>query len=297
MDIKYKLYPYPVLAYYSDDYVGCSFNTVIEIVKEGYNLKISFLASLDNKELLSLIDSEQAAIAYHIECAQTGYRTAMMTKDMEFTKIIPDKNICGKLKICPFIVASKDISDYVNESFNEDYRGYKFQIDSGCVMAVGQQVNFDINKEQNELTNAKSIFVITKDADPTAMDMSIDIGRNKITIKLPEKDYFQYKRMHQTQFVQTTLNSMLIVPALIYVLSEINNSTTDERYENLSNYNWYKSIRTAMKKRFNKDIDSDSDSFDSSELILYAQQLIRSPLSEALEYLAMGYDDGEGDDE
>ena len=101
--------------------------------------------------------------------------------------------------------------------------------------------------------------------------------------------------MHQTQFVQTTLNSMLIVPALIYVLSEINNSTTDERYENFSSYNWYKSIRTAMKKRFNRDIDSDS--FDSSELILYAQQLIRSPLSEALEYLAMGYDDGEGFDE
>lgn len=295
MDIRYKLYPYPVLTYYSDDYVGCSFKSEAEIVQEGYNLKISFLAALDNEELKNLIKIGKAGIAYHAECAQTGFRTAFMTNELVFSKIIPDKDVCGKLKICPFIVALEDLSNYVNASFNEDYCGYKFQIDAGCVMAVGRQVNFDIEKEASVLANTKSIFVITKDADPNAIDMSIDIGRNKITIKLPEKDYFRYQSMSQAHDVQDTLNSMIIVPTLVYVLSEINHSTSEERYENFSSYNWYKSIRGAMKKHFKKDIDSDV--FDSSEIILFAQRLIESPLSDALEYLAIGCNGGEEEEE
>lgn len=30
MEIRYKLYPYPVMSYYSDDYVNSSFDTTID---------------------------------------------------------------------------------------------------------------------------------------------------------------------------------------------------------------------------------------------------------------------------
>ena len=295
MDIRYKLYPYPVLAYYSDDYVGCSFDTAIEVVKDGYNLRITFLATLDNKELLELIADGKAVIAYHMECAQTGYRTAVMTKEVETQKVIPDKDICGKLKICPFIVATEDIHNYVNTSFNNDYRGFKFQIDAGCVMAVSQQVNFDIDKDHNGLANTKSIFVITKDADQNALDMSVDIGRNKITIKLPERDYFRYQSMSQANEVQDTLNSMIIIPALVYVLSEISRRSPDDRDLDFGSYNWYKSIRKVMKKRFKKDLDGEE--LDATEIVGYAQRLIKSPMTGALEYLALGCNGEEEDDE
>ncbi len=295
MDIRYKLYPYPVLTYYSDDYVGSVFDTAVEISKSGYDLHISFLTALDNKELTSLIESGKACFVYHMECAQTGFRTVVKTSDTEFLKVIPDKNICGKLKICPFIVALEDISDYVSNSFNDDYRGYKFQIECGCVMAVGKQINFDIEKNNNDLASAKSIFVITKDADPNALEMSIDIERPKITIKLPETDYFRYKNMSEAQDVQDTLNCMLIIPALIYVLEEVTHCLPDERYENYSSYNWYKSIKRALKKHFKRDLEQEE--FHPSEIILYAQKLIKSPLSASLEYLALGRDSGEEDDE
>ena len=35
MEIRYKLYPYPVLAYYSDDYKDGSFDTTIDLQKDG----------------------------------------------------------------------------------------------------------------------------------------------------------------------------------------------------------------------------------------------------------------------
>ena len=37
MEIRYKLYPYPVLAYYSDDYKDGGFDATIDLQKDGYN--------------------------------------------------------------------------------------------------------------------------------------------------------------------------------------------------------------------------------------------------------------------
>ena len=44
MEIKYKLYPYPVLSSYSNDYGNGSFDVAIDIVRDGYDLRIDFLA-------------------------------------------------------------------------------------------------------------------------------------------------------------------------------------------------------------------------------------------------------------
>ena len=44
MEIKYKLYPYPVLSSYSNDYGTGAFDVAIDIVRDGYDLRIDFLA-------------------------------------------------------------------------------------------------------------------------------------------------------------------------------------------------------------------------------------------------------------
>ena len=65
MEIRYKLYPYPVLAYYSDDYKDGSFEATIDLRKDGYNIRIDFMASLTNEGLKRLIQTGQARYAYH----------------------------------------------------------------------------------------------------------------------------------------------------------------------------------------------------------------------------------------
>ena len=49
MEIKYKLYPYPVLSSYSNDYGTGAFDVAIDIVRDGYDLRIDFLATLTNE--------------------------------------------------------------------------------------------------------------------------------------------------------------------------------------------------------------------------------------------------------
>lgn len=83
MDIRYKLYPYPVLSNYSDDYINSSFDSAIEVKREGYNIVISVVSEIKNSELEALIKEGKAAFVYHLECAQTGYRTVISTANTD----------------------------------------------------------------------------------------------------------------------------------------------------------------------------------------------------------------------
>ena len=58
MEIKYKLYPYPVLSSYSNDYGTGSFDVAIDIVRDGYDLRIDFLATLTCKSLGAIIEAK-----------------------------------------------------------------------------------------------------------------------------------------------------------------------------------------------------------------------------------------------
>ena len=78
MDIKYKLYPYPVLADYSDDYNDKVFNTSIDMVREGHNLRLDFVSELSSESIKKLIAEGKASYVYHIECAQTGFRDIIL---------------------------------------------------------------------------------------------------------------------------------------------------------------------------------------------------------------------------
>ena len=138
MEIRYKLYPYPVLAYYSDDYKDGSFDTTIDLQKDGYNIRIDFMASLTNEGLKKLIHDGQARYVYHLECAQTGFREVVTTEKVAESRMLSDKKICGKLQICPFIVATQDITGYSNPGFHDDYSGTTFEIEAGCVLLPRQ---------------------------------------------------------------------------------------------------------------------------------------------------------------
>lgn len=130
MEIKYKLYPYPVLSSYSDDYKTGSFDATIDVVRDGYNYRLDFLATLTCQSLLERIKNGDAKYVYHLECAQTGFRTVIQTDQLSETYTLFSQTVNGKLQICPFVVAVKDLKGYSSSDFHDDYqtsvyKGYK----------------------------------------------------------------------------------------------------------------------------------------------------------------------------
>ena len=291
MEIKRdKLYPYPVLAHDSDDYVGSSFEAAIDAKHDGCNVEIDFSVELKNEELQEYLISGDVKNVYHLECAQTGYRTVLQTSSTKFTHIIPGKNVSGRLQVCPFVVAMKDIPAYVNQSFHQDYRGFKFQIEAGCVMAVGKQVDVHVNPNVDDLSNKPSIFTITKNTDKTVICMAVDMAEKKIVIKLPADDYYNYKSIKDEAEIQPVLESLVVVPALLYVLEEVHRCEPNKRYEEFSGYPWYRTIKNSLAARLDCDIESNH----SLDMLEAAQRLINTPLSDGLRCLSSG---GGGDNE
>jgi len=294
MEIKYKLYPYPVLSGYSDDYKDGQFDVSIDISRDGYDLKISFQAALTCQSLLDLIQNEKAKYVHHLECAQTGFRTVIQTNKVTETYILSSKQVNGKLQICPFVAAIQDITGYSIADFHNDYSGISFDIEAGCVLAVGKMVTVDISKDIDDLANTPSIFSITRNADAACKQMLVDYSGRKILIKLPLDDYYSYKQLGNMPQAQSILNSLTVIPALTYVLEELRAQSIDERSEN-SDMLWYRTLSKALLTQFGCDIESEN--YNSQNFMELAQKLINNPISDAFKMLTSSFGISGGDDE
>lgn len=293
MEIKYKLYPYPVLSAHSNDYKQGIFDTTINIVRDGYDLCIDFSANLTSSSLLECIKNGSAKYVYHLECAQTGFRTVVQTNKTTEAYTLLNKSVNGKLQICPFVVASDDLEAYTSADFHDDYQGISFEIEAGCVMAVGKMVTVDISKDIDDLANTPSIFNITKNPDASCKQMLVDMSQRKIIIKLPLSDFYSYKALSTTPLAQPVLNSLTVIPALVYVLEELRSLPIDERSEN-SDTLWYKVLSKVLLTQFNCDIESEE--FNNENLLILAQKLINNPVSDAFTFLTSSFGAAGGDE-
>lgn len=292
MVIKNKLYPYPVLSPYSDDYKCGSFDVEVGIVRDGYNLTINFCASLTSEGLLELIKTGRAKYVFHLECAQTGFRVAIQTNKISEEYPVLSKNINGKLQICSFVVASSDIKNYSNLDFHDDYNGLHFDVEEGCVLAVSKMVVVNISKEIDEPSNTSSIFNVIMNTDRNCNEMLVDMAGRKILVMLPLNDYYCYKQLQKTPQAQPILNAMTIIPALVYVLEELKLYSSQD-WEYLEDILWFRVLKKTFRKQF--DIDMESEDFRNQNVVELAQKLVNSPLSDAFKMLATGFDTAGGD--
>lgn len=293
MEIKYKLYPYPVLSFYSNDYGTGTFDVTIDIVRDGYDLRIDFMANLHCQSLEKCIKEGTAMYVYHLECAQTGFRTVVQTNEISEVYTLMSKKVNGKLQICPFIVAMNDINAYTSPDFHKDYQGITFDIEAGCVMAVGKMITVDISKNTDDLANIPSIFSISKNPDESCKQMLVDMSQRKIIIKLPISDFYSYKALSSTPLAQPVLNSLTVVPALVYVLEELRTLSIQERSEN-SDTLWYKVLSKTLLTQF--DCDIESEEFINQNSLVLAQKLINNPVTDAFTFLASSFGVSGGDE-
>lgn len=286
MDIRYKMYPYPVLAYFLDDYKDKhAFDVKITQVKDGFDTKLVFEATLTNKELLGLVRSRKASFVYHLECSQTGFRKVIRTDKFSLPYVLSNHEVKNIVQICPFIVATKDITSYSSTDFDDDYKGMTFDIEEGCILAVGQQVDADVSDSIDDLANTPSIFSIVQNTDETIKEMKVDGNGDKIVIQLPFNDYYSYKSLSQNPKFEPVLNALTIVPALVFAIEEMKRWDSEEMNRREIDCGWFRSIKHVLSKEFNCDVESGLSGMDSMEL---AQKIIGSPLPSAFAELSGG---------
>lgn len=278
MDIRYRLYPYPVLSDTTNDYVNSSFNMNLQAVQGMREICFTISLHLINKEVEQLICNGAAEYVVHIECPYTSYRTVITTDETEIKRNIPEHKLNGKVAVCAFIVAKNEIPQYYNSSFNEDYEDMNFSLNRGSIIAIGGQVNIEITKEIEELSKIPSIFTICRCAEDIDESMKIDITGEKIAITLCNRSFENYKIISGVPSMLPVLHSMLIVPTLVYTFETLKK----EGISDFEDLRWFKSVERTLRK--NEMVLSEEllDNIPSYEL---AQKSLDLPIDRALDAL------------
>lgn len=289
MEIKYKLYPYPVLWDKNDDYKKPSkFSVEVEPKEDFKNIKLKINFLLKDKEIEKLIKENKAEYVVHIEGSSTYFREIISTKETEISCVLKDRDILGRLQVNFFILAKQDIKDYRNDNFNEDYSSETFNLKKGNIIAIADGYRFDIEKNDDELGKISSIFSICKKETVEQTGMTIDMGYEKIRIGLNITDYVNYSQLSQNPNKVESVNSIIIFPALIYIFEQLKKDFNETDY---TEYKWFRALENIFKKNgedLNKGLLENEISID------LAQRVLNYPIERAFNSLI---NEDEGDDE
>ena len=289
MEIKYKLYPYPVLWNKNDDYkIPSEFSAEIKTEENFKNTKLKIKFFLKDKEIEKLIRENKAEYVVHIEGTRTYFRDFISTRETEITYDLKDRDILGKLEINFFILAKQDIRGYRNDNFNEDYSSEAFNLKKGNIIAIADGYRFDIEKNDDELGKISSIFGICKKETVEQTGMTVDMSYEKIRIGLNITDYVNYSQLSQNPNKVDSVNSIIIFPALIYIFEQLKKDFTETDY---TEYKWFRALENIFKKNgqeLNKELLENEISID------LAQRVLNYPIERAFNSLT---NEDEGDDE
>ena len=292
MNIEHKLYPYPVLTYFNDDYLNSIFMAKVEVEKGIGKIGVSLEAVTDDLGLLGLINDGYAEFVFRIECLATLYREIVKSGDGKKKVFIPEEKIDSKITVSTYIVAKKNIENYTNVNFNEDYSDISFFIEKSSILAIARQFKIYIEKENDNLGEPSSIFCLVRNtAEKEEKEVKFDIMGNKIKIILPKEEYENIAMLSQSKPNQEILHSSLIFPALVYVLE---NLKTDD-YDNYDDYVWFRTIKKVLE---NLEIELNWENIESYQSYSLAQKIINYPIGRSLEAMKqIGVVQEEGEDE
>lgn len=276
MDIKNKLFPYPVLCTFNDDFVESKFEANISKSQTFKELIFDYNITLENDEINEMIQNDLAEFVFHIECPYTSYRTIKKTKDLTGTFKVYLEEVKENVTINSFIIAKQDISKYFNSKFNDDYDGFSFHLAKGNIIAIDDPYKVNIPKQDENLGRIESIFSISRRAADDDSEIKIELNSDKINLLLNKDDFNSYNKIVSNPSFVPTLQSVLIFPALIYTFETLKNDDN----ETYCDYQWFISMSKTFKKNgsvLNKELLESKTSFE------LAQEVLNSPVRRAFQ--------------
>lgn len=283
MNIAKRLFSYPVLKNELDAYQNCLFQ--VDLAKYAVvvnDLELSLSIAMDCPEIDSLIQSGKAEYAIHIECSTTSYRTLITSSVKNIDYSIPVNKINGVVELLALVLVKEPIKNFSCVDWNEDYQGLTFDFVKGSILAYQNLDSLNIRKNVEEFKNASSIFSVCKRASNDDKPMGLELNNETIRIDMNESDYKQFTSYCNKGIYQHIVNSVLILPALVYVFEELKQSDGIAKYENRD---WYMALVNAYAER-NINLEKMLQEDNKTSYYL-AQEAMELPITKAFTILPL----------
>ena len=280
MEIKNRLFPYPVLCEDTDDYINGEFYVETKLIEQGLNdILVQFDMYLDNPGLQNLINTEKAEFVIHLECSNTAFRTIIRTFSNSEQYRIMNSRVNGDINLLGMIVSKEKIGHYTNKALNEDYDDVTIVLDKASILAYDNMDPIHIAKNYEELAEKDSIFSVVKwrrldenEHNPISFLLDID----KIKIKVDDDLYGSYVKYKGNSAMQPLMSSILVMPALTFMMETLRNEGIEE-YESSYWFNKIEKYYSLHGKNFVEDVIDGDESI--SEVV---QEMLQLPVGKTL---------------
>ena len=266
MRIKNKLFPYPIVQVNNGVYRSAKYDTRIECVIDGNMCKLLLYAHINVPEISELIEKEQAAYVFHLECARTYFRRIVSFRTEKYGMIVSGNDIDRHIEICPMIVATQDINSFSCSDLSDAFSGEDISFTKGDIIAVGSQQLLTIIKEQDTLKKLSSIFYVDSyQDDMDTKHMSIIPDDKQIGILIPKNDAARFRQCKDDPKRKNTLFSAFYFPALIGVVDLMKSQDGNEYADAL----WYINLSAKGKEKGIGDVEQwqDRTSFEIAQIL------------------------------
>lgn len=279
MQLKNRLFQYPVLSPYSNDYTDEEFELLIEqdlIDETIMTFQINFI--LSENTLNQWIQSNVASFAVLIDCPKTSYREVFKSQTAQFSIEVAFNSLIDAVKIQGFIILNKDIDNFYSPNFNPLFANSEFTLKRHSVLGVSREYKIDIEPEDEAFKTVTSIFKVIKQTNLNDDEIDINYLSDYIHIFISSNRYREYKEVERlTKQTPQLLHATLVIPVLNSVLLEIKDLTPDE-----IDFKWFKSMQEIFKEKglnLEEVLSSDQSKFS------LANVLLESPTLKTLEIL------------
>lgn len=278
MQIGNKLFPYPTLNNVGDR--SCFKETTYSFKCDDYNEGQNYVLDnacieVNNENIKRLINTGYFGVGLVIECSTTVFRK-MFEISTEPSKIeINIGDLRDKVVISCYIYAKKDIEQFNDIDFLDEYNGYSFKIDKNDIIAIDDGFTAIIDYDESVDKRVSSIFQIIK--NEKADSMIIEKKNKKIVISLPDDEFKYYETLSKNDNFKNVFFSMFAIPALTYCLKEFQDSIISGQYDIDSiemDYTWFISVKNAFKSQFNMELTEEI--FKNLEISTVAQKLLNN---------------------
>ncbi len=282
MKINNRTFNYPVLAAGRDDYKKCAFEADFNFKQTADSIIFDFDFDTDCAEINNLIASGKAEYIVHFECSATIFRKILKSATPQISTEIKLSRVKNVLEIVAAIVLKNDVENFYCKDWSEDFSGLKFNLSKGNVLAYKTLPSLKISDNPDNFAGNESIFTVCR-AFLEESKFEVDFGGERIKITLGNAEYDFFVNANLNPKLQPVVNSLVILPALIYVLEELQTEGALEDYQ-------YKDWFLSLKNNYSADFVDDLKNKDLFEL---AQELIQLPMARAFESLQKIYGEDE----
>lgn len=304
MELIDKKYPYPVLTPRSDDYVGCSFDVSGDAIRHDREVELRLKAELNCPSIQALVERDDAAIILHVECSRSAFRKSFKLPAGEYALRISSDDVSGRISLCPFIVAQREIGEYRSEQFNPIYQNLAFRVRCGAVLAEGIEKSVYVETATRDIDYKPDIFSVVPDKsmdddEREKRQIKIDPCSTKIRIHMPTKAFSQYGVLLKSGISNDVVLSSIVLPAMMEALSHMQKVMIAEGDEgDLRDFIWFNTVKNRIVQLYPV-AQQDWVKFVCEDMSIasVAQTLIKSPVVEALQRLYSSDGASGGDDE